>query len=56
MAQGRGTYRAVLADPDALADVSEVQAWWDGTSGSGTTTSGWNGRSSTTCPRRSSMS
>ncbi|MFE7486319.1 DUF4240 domain-containing protein [Kitasatospora sp. NPDC057541] len=26
VAQGRGTYRAVLADPDALADVAEVRA------------------------------
>ncbi|MFB6507905.1 DUF4240 domain-containing protein [Streptomyces sp. NPDC002466] len=26
VAQGQGTYRAVLADPDALADVAEVRA------------------------------
>ncbi|MEV5972243.1 DUF4240 domain-containing protein [Streptomyces sp. NPDC051921] len=26
VAQGRGTYEAVLADPDALADISEVRA------------------------------
>ncbi|MET8698574.1 DUF4240 domain-containing protein [Kitasatospora sp. NPDC004723] len=26
VAQGRGTYQAVLADPDALADVAEVRA------------------------------
>ncbi|MFD8012562.1 DUF4240 domain-containing protein [Streptomyces sp. NPDC058955] len=26
VAQGRGTYQAVLADPDALAEVPEVQA------------------------------
>ncbi|MGW1189066.1 DUF4240 domain-containing protein [Streptomyces sp. NPDC002559] len=26
VAQGRGTYRAVLADPDVLADVAEVRA------------------------------
>ncbi|MFF7458636.1 DUF4240 domain-containing protein [Kitasatospora sp. NPDC008115] len=26
VAQGRGTYAAVLADPDALADVAEVRA------------------------------